>query len=145
MAKNAAWIVEQPHGSLLCRHPRFEWMTNQVAWVSRLHMSRRPHTSRASEVYQSSFWMLLHGANSCKRTVVFSTMKECQELDLGVLTAEKQRLTSSELTRRWPGFRGPSMSRPVISGPYYNKKGVKRFHGTKDLKSSQCLDSRLTG
>lgn len=33
MSKNAVWVVEQPARSLLCRHPRFEWLLNCVAWA----------------------------------------------------------------------------------------------------------------
>ena len=42
MSKNAAWLIEQPHGSILYRHPRFEWLTNTVAWASRLQSTDVP-------------------------------------------------------------------------------------------------------
>ena len=65
-------------------------------------------------------------------------MRECSDLDLGVLKkAEKQKRTASKLTRC--SSLETFMSGPVISGAYYNKKGEKRWHGTRDLKSSQCL------
>ncbi|CAK9110923.1 unnamed protein product [Durusdinium trenchii] len=59
MSRNIAWVVEQPHGSLLENHKRFSWMCNTVAWV-----------------WRSAFWMILHGAPSSKRTWCYSNMQE---------------------------------------------------------------------
>ena len=52
------------------------------------------------KVYSTSLWMILHGAESSKRTSLFSNMVEIGLLDLGSLTkSEKEKRTSKALTR----------------------------------------------
>lgn len=32
-SRNALWVLEQPHGSILVRHRRFDWMVNHVMYA----------------------------------------------------------------------------------------------------------------
>lgn len=38
LARRAIFLVENPHGSLIFRHCRFEYLCNVVAWVLQLRM-----------------------------------------------------------------------------------------------------------
>ena len=57
---------------------------------------------QANEVYQSTFWMILHGCGSPKPTICFSPMKTIEQLNLGKLTKQKkQELTTLVTVRVW--------------------------------------------
>lgn len=56
----------------------------------------------SNEVHFTSFWMLLHGAATSKRTWVYSNMAEVQDLDLGILKKSvKEAKESKPLTRHF--------------------------------------------
>ena len=75
------------------------------------------------EVFEQSFWMLHHGGQSSKRTMLYSTMPTIARLDHGVLDkATRESKTQSHLVRR-----------------YYDKSGKPRFVGTVELSKSQPL------
>ena len=38
LAKHATWIIEQPHGSLLPKHARWDWLVNQVCKAPGLNL-----------------------------------------------------------------------------------------------------------
>lgn len=149
LAKNCIFIVEQPKHSLAERWSRFEWLCNHVAYVLWRNQIIKPAFFRtqntsskscggygqflswlnlnatATEVYNTSFWMQLHGAPSPKRTILWSVMREIGNLDLGVLTREeRERRTSSQTVRK-----------------YVDGSGKTRFVGTDALSKSQKLGS----
>ncbi|CAE7424690.1 unnamed protein product [Symbiodinium sp. CCMP2456] len=120
LARHCTWMIEQPVHSLLKKHQRWQWMTNRVV-----------------KVYEQTFWMMLHGSGSPKRTIVLSPMVTISELDLGRLTkAEKAKRTNIRTVRRHLG-----------------KDGKMKFTGRKkELKQSghlashrRLLESRVFG
>ena len=38
LSKHGAWVLEQPQGSLLSEHPRWQWLCNRVAKETYLHV-----------------------------------------------------------------------------------------------------------
>ena len=53
-----------------------------------------------SQVFQTRFWMMLHGGGTPKPSLAYSNMAEVQGLDLGRLTkAEKQKRTTATTVR----------------------------------------------
>ena len=114
MSRNCVWVLEQPAGSILVRHKRFEWMCNVVAFATLLNCSNfvvlfcNQYTLTVqgslvpcfSQVYEIYFWMMLHGSPTSKRTVAYSNMQEVTMLDRGRLSkAVKDKNTSKTLTR----------------------------------------------
>ena len=37
LSKHGAWVLEQPEGSLLTEHPRWQWLCNRIAKETYLH------------------------------------------------------------------------------------------------------------
>lgn len=85
LARRAIFIIENPHGSLIFRHHRFEYLTNLVAFV-----------------YRQAFWMGLLGGQTPKRLLAWSNDNLISALDLGKLCREKREsLTGKKTTRRY--------------------------------------------
>ena len=71
---------------------------NLVAYAPRFRITN-PLELWLPKVYETSLWMMLHGAPSCKRTILYSNMPEVCRLDLGKLTKhEKETRTTKKLT-----------------------------------------------
>lgn len=95
-------------------------------WYERcaLNMFLRP-TLLAAQVYRCNFWMAFFNSKSPKRTSLWSNSRYIRKFWLGKLTKEKK----AELNRKNSGFK------TVIK--YTDKQGKKRFHGSKQLRSTQ--------
>ena len=74
------------------------------------------------KVYQAFWWMGLYNHVSPKRHIAWSNAPTVQRLDLGKMVKAKMSQSKSRTARS-----------------YYNKKGVKKFVGTKLLKHSQTF------
>lgn len=101
-----------------------------------------------SEVYEQSFWMMLHGNKTPKPTIVYSDMIEIHDLDLGVLTKkEKESRTSAKLTRALTVF-GNNRSCHQLSTIVYWLAGTEAAMwtkvGAKDLLEPNSLGSHST-
>lgn len=138
------WVVEQPSTSLLFRHPRLQWLcklmpvtsldnvSGILAWQCiQDHIGRRSLTSLA-QVYRCNFWMLFFKSPSPKRTSLWSSSSQIKRFWLGKLTKKIRE----DHKKQNPDFA------TVIK--YVDKAGRKRYHGSKQLRSTQTLDSFKT-
>ena len=83
----------------------------------------KPRAPPTSEVHSATFWMLLHGSPTSKRTIIYSNMTTISLLDLGKLDRRtKEARTEKALVRK-----------------YVDGHGRARFHGTAELSKSQIL------
>lgn len=81
----------------------------------------------ALKVFQAAWWMGLYKHVSPKRHVAWSNAPTVQCLDLGHMTRAMQKKATSQPTAR----------------SYRNKRGEKKFHGTRFLKGTQTFDLKL--
>ncbi|CAK9017795.1 unnamed protein product [Durusdinium trenchii] len=111
LSRNLKFLVEQPHQSLLYMHNRWQYLANRVAWV-----------------FQTFFWMQLHGGSSPKRTVFMGNVRSIDRLNKGKLTKSvRTKKTKIKTTRK-----------------YIDKSGQRRFVGDKkQLKATQAYPSGL--
>lgn len=79
----------------------------------------------ATKVYQGSWWMIHYGGSSPKRHIMFSNSPAVSKLCKGRLQGWKAHMNKE--------------SKPCRS--YKGKDGRRRFHGTKNLKSTEKLIS----
>lgn len=85
LAKHGHFVLEQPAGSLLKKHRRWEKFANETAYV-----------------YEIRFWMMLLGASSPKPTDVYSNGSWISGLNIGPLTKDfKQKNSKLQTTRRY--------------------------------------------
>lgn len=80
-----------------------------------------------AEVFKVSFWMRKHKALTWKRTWIWSTSSLISKLDLGPLLAH-EKPCDVKTTKQWID----------------PKTGRKRFQGTRNLRSTQCLDHKCS-
>ena len=113
LARRAIFIIENPHGSLIYRHHRFEYLTNLVAFEAQLRLIcviwttiSRPETyvwsctPPSPKVYRQAFWLGLLGGQTPKRLLTWSNDNLISALDLGKLCREKREsLTGKKTTR----------------------------------------------
>ena len=83
-----------------------------------------------AKVYRCNFWMCFYNSKTPKRTSLWSNSKYIQRFWLGKLTKKGREY----LKRKHGDFK------TVIK--YTDKSGRKRFHGSKQLRSTQNLVSQ---
>ena len=82
-AVHAIWVLEQPHGAdqVLPRHPRFEWLCNEILYVLWLNtccwtLAILGFPPFSLQVWKSAFWMAHYGQLCSKRSVFWGNSKE---------------------------------------------------------------------
>ena len=105
LAKHCIFVVEQPANSLLCKHRRFDWLINKIAfepWAQYAGIASHAYVAiikSIAKVYVQRFWMMHHGHGCPKRSVTFSNSPIISGLDLGKLSKEvRERLTTIKPT-----------------------------------------------
>ena len=83
-----------------------------------------------TQVFKISFWMAFFNHPSPKRTCCWSTRPEIRGFWLGKLTKQAREAQK----KKHPNFK--------TCIKYIDKQGKKRFHGSKQLKSSGSLSHR---
>jgi len=85
LAKHAYFVLEQPSGSLLHKHRRWEKFVNQTAYV-----------------WQIRFWMMLLGHPSPKPSIAYSNGSWIAGLNVGPLKKEfREKNCKLQTTRRY--------------------------------------------
>ncbi len=80
-----------------------------------------------AQVYRCNFWMCFFGSKSPKRTALWSNSKLIKKFWLGKLSKQVRE----KLQKEHPTFK------TVVK--YVDKDGKRRFHGSKQLRSTQKL------
>ena len=87
IAKCGIYVIENPAGTLLWQHERFQYFCNKMAWV-----------------YTISFWMAHFGSPTPKRTTVMSNSKFVGMLHMGPFSRSKCKKSST--TRQYRDRQG---------------------------------------
>ena len=151
---SGVFVVEQPSSSLLFRHPRLQWVCGIVrvtcqdspsmgtlgSWGScSFHIITNMHPSSVfrmyivhgpqilSQVFRCNFWMAFFNSRSPKRTSLWSNSRLVSKFWLGKLTKKVRE----EQKKKYPNFQ--------TTVKYKDAGGRTRFHGSKQLRSTQNL------
>ncbi|CAL1159177.1 unnamed protein product [Cladocopium goreaui] len=113
------WAIVAMGGCFVLEQPR----SSQLGWHPRIVELFRA----LPKVFQAAWWMGLYKHVSPKRHVAWSNAPTVQCLDLGHMTRAMQKKATSQPTAR----------------SYRNKRGEKKFHGTRFLKGTQTYPPRF--
>ena len=83
------------------------------------------------KVFRCNFWMMFFNSKSPKRTSLWSNSRHICRFWMGKLT----RKLREDLKKKYPAF--------STTIKYKNKAGKTRFHGSKQLRSTQNLASQI--
>ena len=83
------------------------------------------------KVFRCNFWMMFFNSKSPKRTSLWSNSRHICRFWMGKLT----RKLREDLKKKYPDF--------STTIKYKNKAGKTRFHGSKQLRSTQNLASQI--
>lgn len=108
LAKRSIFVLENPSGSLIYRHARFEQLCNKIAYVQFSELSNDewmvlPRSTsqyvfigrHCAQVFKISFWMGLLGSRTPKRTLIWSNDRFIKALDLGRMAKGSKKASTS--------------------------------------------------
>ena len=137
LAKGGVFVLEQPHSSLVFRHPRFQKLLRltTVSWLkwSKLKFYKckgclvelysiieLQHVWSPTEIFKQSFWMRGWGGTTPKRTTLWSNSRGVRFFS-----------TNAKHCRR--------NKKVKLADSYKDSKGRKRYKGNSNMKSSQSI------